>query len=243
LKKILILALCSIAAIATIISCRHEPLDTQTGTGNTGGGNGNPGNGPTVTCSPDTAYFQQQVLPIFISNCALSGCHNAASRQDGVQLTDYNSIMNTGDVKPFNPGDSEIWEKITENDPSDRMPPPPRNPLTQAQKDIIRKWIMQGAKNNSCVASACDTTTVKFSTTILGIMNTKCVGCHSGTPPQGGINFTTHAGVKAKVDDGRLWGAINHLPGYSPMPKGGQKLSDCEIKQFKKWIDAGAPNN
>ncbi|RYY42338.1 MAG: hypothetical protein EOO06_21310 [Chitinophagaceae bacterium] len=74
-------------------------------------------------------------------------------------------------------------------------------------------------------------------------MTNKCVGCHSGTPPQGGINYTTYAGVKAKVDDGRLWGAINHAAGFSPMPKGGTKLSDCEIKQFKKWMDAGAPNN
>jgi hypothetical protein len=27
------------------------------------------------------------------------------------------------------------------------------------------------------------------------------------------------------------------------MPKGGKKLSDCEIKQFEKWINAGAKND
>ena len=227
-----------------ILSCKHEPLDTTTGagTGNTGGGNTGSGT-PIVTCSPDTAYFQQQVLSILISNCALSGCHDASSHQDGVVLTDYNSIIATAKVKPFKPADSDLWERISSNDPSKRMPQPPRNPLSEAQKDVILKWINQGAKNNSCQASACDTANVTFSGTIKTIMTNKCVGCHSGNPPQGGINYTAYSGVKAKVDDGRLWGAINHAAGFSPMPKGGTKLSDCEIKQFKKWMDAGAPNN
>jgi len=242
LKKFSFIFLFCAGIIAFTYSCKHEPLDTTTGSGNTGNSGGT-GSGSAATCSPDTAYFQQQVLPIFISNCALSGCHDAITRRDGVQLTDYNSIITTGKVKAFNPNDSEVWEKITETDPSERMPPPPRNPLSQAQKDIVFKWIMQGAKNNSCVASACDTSSVKFSTTISSIITSKCVGCHSGTPPQGGISFTTYAGVKAKVDDGRLWGSINHFAGFSPMPKGGAKLSDCEIKQFRKWMDAGAPNN
>ena len=226
----------------SILSCKHEPLESNTGPEVLGGGPIG-GGGPTVTCSPDTVYFQQQVLPIFISNCAISGCHDAASRQEGVVLTDYNNIMRTGDVRPFNPNSSEIWEKITDNDPSDRMPPPPKPPLSQEQKDLIRKWILQRAQNNSCSASACDSTSVTFNSTIKTTINNKCIGCHSGAAPQGGINLTTYAGVKGKVDDGRLWGAINHFPGFSPMPKGGTKLSDCEIRQFRKWIDAGAPNN
>jgi uncharacterized membrane protein len=217
-------------------------METDTGTGNEGTGTGAEG-GATITCHPDTVYFQQQVLPVFISNCAMSGCHDAASRQEGVVLTDYNNIINTGDVRPFNPSNSDIWEKINDNDPSDRMPPPPKNPLSQEQKDLVKKWILQGARNNSCSASACDVTNVTFNSTIRPTINNKCVGCHSGRAPQGGFSFDTYAGVKAKVDDGRLWGAVNHLPGYSPMPKGGAKLSNCEINQFRKWIEAGAPNN
>ncbi len=151
--------------------------------------------------------------------------------------------MTTGDVRPGNPNSSEIWEKISDPDPSDRMPPPPRQALSQAQKDIIFKWIMQGAKNNSCVASACDSTNVTYGVSIKNIITNKCQGCHSGGAPSGGIDLSTYNGVKTKVNDGRLWGAINHLPGYSPMPKNGQKLSDCEIGLFRKWINAGAPNN
>jgi hypothetical protein len=31
--------------------------------------------------------------------------------------------------------------------------------------------------------------------------------------------------------------------GYSAMPKGGNKLADCQITQVQKWIQAGALNN
>jgi hypothetical protein len=104
---------------------------------------------------------------------------------------------------------------------------------------------LQGARNNSCEPTACDTASVTFSGKIKPILDNKCVGCHSGTPPQGGIDFSTYAGVKTRVDNGRLWGAINHLPGFSPMPKSTpqQKLAQCEIAQFRIWMAAGAPNN
>jgi len=39
-----------------------------------------------------------------------------------------------------------------------------------------------------------------------------------------------------------LMKSLDHT-GYYPMPKGGNKLSDCEINQVKNWINAGALNN
>ena len=35
--------------------------------------------------------------------------------------------------------------------------------------------------------------------------------------------------------------AVKHT-GLYPMPKGGNKLSDCKIKQIEKWIDNNYPN-
>jgi len=223
------------AIVLFVLSCKHEPLDTVLV----------PAPDTTVVCSTDTAYFVQQVLPIFISNCTEANCHNRANGNippQKVVLTSYDSIMLTGDVQPGRPDNSDVYEMITETDPSKRMPKG-QPALPPEQIAIIRKWILQGAQNNSCVASACDSTNVTFSGTVRPIITNKCLGCHSGTPPQGNINYSSYAGVKTKVDDGRLWGAINHLPGFSPMPKGGNKLSACEINQFKKWIAAGAPNN
>lgn len=245
MKKFLHIVLSITTAGLLVLSCKHPLPEPPSGTGGTGGSGGTGGTGGGTTpapCSPDTAYFAQQVLPILISNCALSGCHDGASAQDGVVLMSYNSVMITGDVRPGSPGNSELYEMITESDPRERMPLG-RTPLTAAQVNTIGTWIRQGARNNSCVNATCDSSNVTFSGSVKPILANKCGGCHGGAAPSGGINLSTHAGVQAKVADGRLWGAINHSTGFQPMPRGGAKLSDCELAQFRKWISAGAPNN
>lgn len=221
---------------ALIISCKHQIPGV---TDSPGSGDNPPA---SSTCSPDTAYFQQQVLPIFVSNCAMSGCHDPSSHEEGLVLTSYSGIM-SGGIRPGNPGNSKIYKVITTSNAEDRMPQPPRNPLSQEQINLINRWISQGAKNNSCVSATCDTANVTYSASIRPIITGKCQGCHSSTSPGGGYDFTTYAGVKARVDDGRLWGAVNYMPGYSAMPKNGIRLSTCDLAKIKKWMDAGAPNN
>jgi cytochrome c5 len=233
--------------IVSMSNCKHDiPLGADPGTPITPGSSGTPGTpgspgSPQVVCSPDTTYFRQEILPIFVSNCTFSSCHDAASHQHGLVLTSYTGIMEK--ITAYNLNNSDIWKKINETDPAERMPQPPRNPLTTAQKNAIRQWILQGAKNNSCQASTCDTATVTFNIQVKSIIANKCQGCHSSTSPANGYDFSTYAGVKARVTDGKLWGAINHIAGFSAMPKNGSKLSDCEIATFRKWIDAGSPNN
>ena len=63
--------------------------------------------GPAVTsCSPDTVYFHQTILPLITSNCAMSGCHDAISKKDGVILTDYTNTMR--EVKIASPTSSDL---------------------------------------------------------------------------------------------------------------------------------------
>jgi len=217
-----------------IFSCKHpygELPDSATQSGDT-----------TTACDPTKIYFQQQVLPILVSNCAMSGCHDDASHKEGVILTSYSKVIATGGVRPGNASDSKLYKVLVTTSSDDRMPRPPQNPLTAQQIQIISSWIQQGADNLVC-ASMCDSSVFTYSSAIQPLIQNKCQGCHSGTNAQGQIDLSTYQLVKAKVTDGKLWGSINYLAGYSPMPKNGTKLSDCEIKQFQKWIAAGAPNN
>lgn len=221
-------------------SCKHDPLWTDDGVpiDTLDIGKGQP-------CSPDTAYFQNQVLPILISQCAKSGCHDAQSHQDGVVLTDYQRVMATGKIKPFRPFDSEMFEVIIDSDPDDRMPEAPNPPLTTEQIGIIRKWIEQGALNNGCDDDLgnCDTQGVTYANFVSGLLANRCVGCHSGANPGGSIRLTTYNEVKAVAQGGRLVGAITHAQGYSPMPKGGAKLSDCNVDKISAWINGGMLQN
>lgn len=221
-----------------VISCKHEPdeklITDPTDPGDT--------TSTGITCNPDTAYFQNDILPILISGCGMSGCHDAASARDGVVLTSYQSVMSTAGIRPGDPNNSELYEKITEDDPEDRMPPPPMAALTTDQLLKIRTWIEQGAKNNYCDAG-CDTNIYAYASAIEPLINTYCKGCHNATQASGGIRLDNYTAVKSAADNGSLYGAISHQEGYSSMPQGGNKLSECNINQVRKWIASGAPDN
>ncbi len=220
--------------------CKHEPDMVPDEGGNNQGG----GNDTTIIhkCDPDTVYFQNDVLPLLISNCSTSGCHDAQSATEGVVLTDYSSVIASGKVKAGNADDSKLFEKITEDDPEDRMPPQPADPLSDEQIEIIRKWIQQGAKNNSC-ESDCDTTNVTFNSTVLSTINTNCKGCHSGVSPEAGISLTNYNEIVAIANTGQLLGAIKHEPGFSAMPKNANRLAECKIREIEIWIENGTPND
>jgi mono/diheme cytochrome c family protein len=213
----------------------------SSGTGGTGSGGGD-------TLLPGEICFERDVLPIFQSNCAMSGCHDAATQQKGYTFTSYAGIVAGLAGEAEHPDRSEILEKITETRDDKRMPPPPKSPLTAAQIETIRNWIAQGAKETKCsgtghAGGGCDTTNVTFSTTVFPVLQNNCFGCHSGANPPLGVHLDSYAGVKAVVDDERFRKAINHLPGASPMPKGGNMLPGCTLNQINAWIDRGAPNN
>lgn len=235
------LMLISSISLFLLPSCKHDPLVPP----DTGGPVSPIDTGITSgwPCSPDTVYFQNQVLPLLISKCTQSGCHDVASHEDGVVLVDYQRVISTGKVKPFKPQDSELYEVIIDSDPDDRMPQAPNPPLTAAEKDLIKTWIEQGAKNTACNENfgSCDTTNITYTNGIAPLLSSRCTGCHSGANPQGNLKLTTYAEVKASVQSGALYGAVAHLPGYSAMPKGGTPLSPCFVSKIKSWIDAGMP--
>jgi len=197
---------------------------------------------PPEPCDPNKVYFKNDVLPIVSTSCAKSGCHDASSHVEGLNLSTYEGIMEI--VKPGDPGNSEIMEMITETDLDDRMPPDPAPALSQEQIDKISKWISQGALNNFCVAdTACSTGTVTYSKDITAALS-NCQSCHSGSAPSGGVNLSNHAGVKTVGDNGKLYNAVSQNGQAQSMPPSpAPKLSTCDISKIKSWVDAGCPNN
>jgi hypothetical protein len=204
--------------------------------GNPGGLSGVPGTTGRA-CSPDSVYFANDIYPLISSTCAMSGCHDARTRADGVDLSNYAGILR--EVSPGRPTNSELYKEIVKTG-SERMPPPPMPAWTAAQVALLNKWITQGAKNNAC--DRCDTLDFKYSTALKNIVSAKCQGCHNPSNKSGNIDLSTYAGLKAVTTNGRLYGSVTWSTGYSKMPPA-LKLPDCEIRQIKKWIDAGAPNN
>jgi uncharacterized membrane protein len=88
---------------------------------------------------------------------------------------------------------------------------------------------------------SCDTLNITYTNTVKAVLDNSCVSCHQTSNPSGGVMLDTYNNVKVVADNGRLWGSINHEAGYSPMPQGGNKLSDCDLQKIKAWINEGSP--
>lgn len=222
-----------VLAVAFLVdACVHEPfidpLDLNNGQPNIRG------------CVPSTEVcFESSVLPIFISSCAKSNCHDAVTHEEGFVLDSYNNIIRKG-VSPGKASESKLYTVLFETG-EDQMPPDA--PLSQTQKDLIKNWINEGAKNTVDCDCNCDVTKFTYSGTIQPLLNTNCVGCHKPGSLGGGIDLSTYNVVKTQVTNGKLLGSVTHASGFIAMPQGGNKLSDCQITQITNWINAGSPNN
>lgn len=192
-------------------------------------------------CDPNHVYFQNDVLPILSSNCAKSGCHDAATHQSGYNYSTYASAYAT--IHPGNANTSKLYKVITNNG-DDLMPPSGNTPLTNAQINIIAQWIEQGGLNDFCSqdSSGCVTQNMSYASDIAPILSSNCNGCHSGGSPSGGINLTSYSGVSAVASSGKLFNSVAQNGQSQPMPPT-TKLSSCNISKIKSWVDAGYPNN
>lgn len=85
--------------------------------------------------------------------------------------------------------------------------------------------------------------TISYVQRIVPLFQQNCYSCHTGNFPSGNIVMGTYLADKTIGQSGKLYGSISHSSGYSPMPKGLPKLSNCQVATIKKWIDAGMMNN
>lgn len=196
-----------------------------------------------TTCDSSMIFFKNDILPIFTSNCAFSGCHDAGTATNGVVLTSFENIIQSDVIRKGEPENSELFDRITETDPADRMPLGAA-PLPAQLIEDIRQWILSGAENSSCEEKTnCEAVNPSYSKTVLPIIQRKCLGCHSANRPGGGIDFSTFEGVQKTAENLSLLSAILHAPDFKAMPLGGEKLPPCEIEAIRLWINQGALNN
>ncbi len=256
MRALIYLLLLSFCIIGISTSCKHDPvfmdddmmpIDTTTNPIDTMPIDTMPIDTMPVgiPCDPGVVYFELDILPILQSNCAFSGCHDAASAEDGVILESYETVIQTADVEPFNLNDSEIFEVLVDDDEDERMPPAPTERLSAEKIQLIATWILQGAKNLECDPDieGCDVIDVSFSQFVQPTIQAHCEGCHSGNVPSGGIDLTNYDNIKTVAMAGNLIGAINWDAGFSNMPQGADQLSACTIDKIKAWIDDGALDN
>lgn len=106
---------------------------------------------PLATFAAEVS-FNRDIRPILSDNCYY--CHGTDSnhRKAGLRLDTFEGATADNDgVRALVPGDpakSELWLRIISKDEDEVMPPPDahKTPFTSAQRDLVKRWIEQGAK-------------------------------------------------------------------------------------------------
>ncbi len=110
-----------------------------------------PLSGAESTGTPEAVSFHRQIRPLLQARCA--GCHQPAKDKGGYVVTEFSRLLTAGDsgeppVLPGNPDGSHLVAQITPVDGKAEMP---RNeePLGEAEIDLIRRWIAEGARDDT----------------------------------------------------------------------------------------------
>ncbi|NQV52934.1 MAG: hypothetical protein HQ500_07110 [Flavobacteriales bacterium] len=225
-RSLLHLATLSSMLVLVMEACVHESFVTPV-----------PGE-----CDPDTVYYEKDIQPILTTYC-VTGCHDEVTAEEGVVLTSYARMVATTEPRAGEPDESDIYEVLIITVPEVRMPFE-KPALSNENIALIRKWIEQGALNNTCnfdtVSIACGGIGISYSQDIKPILEGNgCVGCHSA----GTVILANFEGVSTVAANGRLFGAVTHDSSYLAMPQGGAQIDSCSIETIKAWIDQGSLNN
>ena len=95
--------------------------------------------------------FNRDIRPILSDKCF--ACHGfdakhrkAELRLDTLEGGHGKSKSGEVAIKPGDAAGSEVWKRINETDPDEIMPPPDSHKkLTAAEKEVLKKWMEQGA--------------------------------------------------------------------------------------------------
>lgn len=102
---------------------------------------------PKVATKPEgSSVFVEYVLPILQSSCV--DCHGPDKQKAGLRLDNIAAVLKGSKegavVKAGNPNESSLYQRITLPADDDDIMPPKGDPLTKAQTDLIKLWIVSG---------------------------------------------------------------------------------------------------
>ena len=97
---------------------------------------------------PAAVSFSRQVAPVLVEQCL--ECHRAEKAKGGYRLDSFEQLLKPGDseeapVQPGQPEASALFALIVTHNEDDRMPKK-ADPLPEAEVELLRRWIQEGAK-------------------------------------------------------------------------------------------------
>ncbi len=101
---------------------------------------------------PETVSYYEHVRPVLQAKC--QGCHQPAKAKSDYVMTEVPKLIKGGDngeaVVPNHPEKSYLIELVTKQEGEDRPEMPPKEePLTDYERQLVTKWVAQGAKDDT----------------------------------------------------------------------------------------------
>ena len=170
-----------------------------------------------------TTSFRGDVVPIMVAGGC--GCHNNGIGTRAVQFSHADTIFY--DAILARVGLLDAWVN------GGTHPGGGVIDFTSNQKNIIKQWIAEGAKDDGggCTVTGVITYTAK----ILPLYTTTCKGS------------TCHGGIAANLDYSKMvakkdvLSAMMNSNGATGHPGPALSLSSCTVKLIKEWIAQGTP--
>ncbi|CAN5867104.1 DUF1553 domain-containing protein [soil metagenome] len=100
--------------------------------------------------SGEEISYNFEVKPLLSAKCF--ACHgaDAAKRKGKLRLDEREAALEKKAIVAGEPDQSELIKRLLSKDEDEVMPPPEKHSaLTETEKDLLRRWIMQGAKYES----------------------------------------------------------------------------------------------
>jgi hypothetical protein len=108
--------------------------------------------GPAQDAAPKPVDFTREVQPLLANHCLLCHGPDSKARKADLRLDSFEGATAALDegrraIVPGDPARSEILKRVTAADPDDVMPPVKTGKkLSPAQIDVLRRWIVGGAR-------------------------------------------------------------------------------------------------
>jgi WD40 repeat protein len=108
---------------------------------------------PRVPGTAGPVSYYKQVRPLFVSRC--EGCHQGAKLSGSYLMTEFPKLVAGGAsgktaIVPGQPSRSHLITMITPVGGKAKMPPT-GDPLSASEIDLVKRWVTQGAKDDSTV--------------------------------------------------------------------------------------------
>src|SRR5438876_5325539 len=103
--------------------------------------------GGAAAKAPIKISYNRDIRPVLSDNCFFCHGPDKNKRKGKLRLDAREEAIAKQAIVPGKPDHSELIKRISTAEPDDLMPPPESHKkLTAAQKDLLRRWIAEGAE-------------------------------------------------------------------------------------------------